>query len=459
MPPGSALFLQLRVQAAPYHHPSCVLFRTCNTGPAGVVSGAMLLRFRLATNSMAHNRLVAPAGTPVDPRELLNALRCAALSQYNPTLLEQTMSPLVGDGRQFYFNTGRSALAVMGRALHRYLAQSGKNDLQSEVILPGYTCYSVPASLLRAGLRLRVCDVDPATLDYCPQALERLDTSRAFAIVSSNLYGLPNDLPALTAFAKERSLLVIDDAAQSLGARIGGGPSGSFGAAGLFSFDKGKVVTSIQGGVLVVRDPTLEKLLSEEYEKTRRPHRLQVGLDLAKFIVYALMLPPNRYWLTQQLPFLGLGITRYETDFPITRYSARLSGLVLTLLKKLPALQQARCENARRWTLTLSDTELTPLQTPLSAKPAWTRYPVLAKDAERRDRIISQLLDIGIGASRSYPNSLVDVPELQSALSDSADTPGAREVSERLLTLPTHPYLQCQDLDRAREVLAWQSRR
>ena len=83
-----------------------------------------------------------------------------------------------------------------------------------------------------AGLRPRVVDIDPATLDYDPAALAGADCRRVLAIVATNLYGCPNDLPHLEAFARERDLLVVDDAAQAMGAAIGNRSSGTFGDAG-----------------------------------------------------------------------------------------------------------------------------------------------------------------------------------------------------------------------------------
>ena len=81
-----------------------------------------------------------------------------------------------------------------------------------------------------------------------PAALERCDFSRVLAVVTANLYGIPNALPDLERIARERGVYLLDDAAQSLGARLGGRAVGTFGDAGLYSFDKGKIICTIQGG-------------------------------------------------------------------------------------------------------------------------------------------------------------------------------------------------------------------
>jgi perosamine synthetase len=81
----------------------------------------------------------------------------------------------------------------------------------------------------RAGLVIRLCDVDPKTLDLDLNALARLDLSRVLCIVPSGLYGLPGYLGALEQIAWDSGASLVDDAAQCLGATKDGRPCGTFG--------------------------------------------------------------------------------------------------------------------------------------------------------------------------------------------------------------------------------------
>ena len=163
-------------------------------------------------------------------------------------------------------STGRAAMTLAFQAMKR----AARDPNRVEVIVPGYTCYSVPAAIERAGLVPRLCDVDPATLSPDLESLADLDFGRVLAIVSANLYGLPNALDDLESLARRHGIFMLDDAAQALGARYQGRPVGSFGDVGLFSFDKGKNITTLQGGVLVSDSASLSDALDAAATRAAR---------------------------------------------------------------------------------------------------------------------------------------------------------------------------------------------
>lgn len=393
---------------------------------------------------------VAPAGTAINLRDIGRAMALELAPTTTMAQLDELIAQHIGGGTIHYFNSGRAALTVVARAL----ARMEKPRSRLEVILPGYTCYSVAASMLRAGLSIRVCDIDLSTLDFDPELLTNQKTSAACAIVTANLYGIPNDLRQIKRFAEERSLFLVDDAAQSLGAEIGGFSAGSAGDVGLFSFDKGKVVTSMQGGCIAVRNAELSKYISHEVALLPPPKTISTVTDIVKFIAYGLLLPPNRYWITEHLPSLGLGLTRFEDDFPITRYSPHLAALLIPLLNRLDQLRIQRATNAALIQEALERTCFKPISPHPQSTPAWVRFPVIAPCEALRDEAVETLRHAGVGASRSYPLCLRDVPELQSALRSSDDTPSARSVARRLFTLPTHAYVAPQHVELMSELLS-----
>jgi dTDP-4-amino-4,6-dideoxygalactose transaminase len=82
------------------------------------------------------------------------------------------------------------------------------------------------------------------------------------------------------------------------------------------------------------------------------------------------------------------------------------------------------------------------------------RLPVVARDQAGRDRAIGELRNAGIGATAFYPSAICDIPEIAAHMSDcNFHRAQAEDLSRRLLTLPMHPFVNAQDLDRMIKVL------
>lgn len=326
---------------------------------------------------------------------------------------------------------------------------------RDEVVIPSYTCYSVAASIAKAGLRPRLVDISPETLDYLPDSLAGTDFSRVLAIIATSLYGLPNDLPSLGALARRHGVFLIDDAAQAMGAAVGERWSGAWGDAGLFSFDKGKNVSAIDGGVVVTNSPDLAGALRDEMADLPRTGPAASGLHIAKALAYFTLLRPWLYGIPSRIPQLALGKTVYTTDFPLAHADPSLAALGLVMMRRLDDFTTARRANAAAW---LEGVRRIPglqaIEPVAGATPVYLRMPVLLPDTASRDRAVRDLVSAGIGATGSYPRSLADVPEVQSALANPlASASGGRAVAARILTLPTHPFVTRADIARAVAVL------
>ncbi len=252
-------------------------------------------------------RYVAPAGAPIGLADLARWLGRVTGSEGAEAALQRDLGSRFGVRSAFFTSTGRAGMTLLLRALHR-LAPAGRD----EVVLPSYTCYSVAASVVKAGLRPRLVDVSTETLGFDPEALAATDFSRTVAIVATNLYGLPNDMPALSQLAAANGMFLVDDAAQAMGASIDGRPSGTWGDAGLFSFDKGKNVTAIDGGVIVTSAEPIADALRNELAAL--PSAGASALDVAKAVAYSVLLHPAVYGVPQRIPQLGLGRTVFTTD-------------------------------------------------------------------------------------------------------------------------------------------------
>ncbi len=395
-------------------------------------------------------RHVAPAGAPIGLIDLARAARLCVTTADVSELVRRRFRERFAVRHSFLTSTGRAGMTLLLRALSRLAPE------RREVIVPSYTCYSVAASIVKAGLRPRIVDIDPATLDYCPDELRAVDFRHALAIVATNLYGLPNDLPGLQRIAREHGVFLVDDAAQSMGASIGGRPCGTWGDVGLFSLDKGKNVSAIDGGVIVTNDDRIASQLEAAAAALPAPSARDAIVDTVKAVAYAVMLRPWLYWLPSRIPQLGLGLTQFTTDFPLHRPSRPLTALAETMVPRLEPFTRARVDNATALLAGLRGVPgIRTIAPQPGAAPVYLRLPILVEDAPARQRTIDALREAGIGATGSYPASLADVPALRAHLGDTpVRATGGRMVAGQIVTLPTHAFVTPADRTQMLETVA-----
>ncbi len=385
-----------------------------------------------------------PAGSPIRGRDLVAWSRLWTRLGESEQELEKLICADLGRRHCQLASTGRAGLTLLLSAL-KSLAAPERN----EVVLPSYTCYSVAASTVRAGLRPRVVDIEQATLDFDLEQLGNTDFRRVVAIVATNLYGLPGRLPIVARIARDNGVFLVDDAAQSLGATVGGRSSGAWGDAGLLSFDKGKPLAAIDGGALVTDSDAIALALQARMNDLPRPGILAMLEHSAKLMAYVVFLRPSLYWMPSALPGLGLGETFYEDRFPVLRDSRWLAALARAMWPRLAEFSNCRRANAARYLARMPDVPVvTPVRPVEGAEASYLRFPVLARDNALRDRLVRDLQQVGIGATGSYPGSIADIPALRDVLAGPTNAVAGRAVARRILTLPTHAYVTVGDVDR-----------
>ena len=140
-------------------------------------------------------------------------------------------------------------------ALYTALGALGVGPGQ-EVIVPAYMWVSVAAAVINRGAIPVVADIDD-TFGLNAAAVEQLITERTTGIIFVHMSGAPGRVEPIVELARKRKLFVLEDCAQCAGGSIGGRKVGTFGTAGIFSFQMNKNMTSGEGGCLVTDDPEL----------------------------------------------------------------------------------------------------------------------------------------------------------------------------------------------------------
>ena len=267
-------------------------------------------------------RRLPPSAAPLGVRDLVAGVAGLVRPAAALARIERELGAALEARDVVLMSSGRAALVLILRALTQ-LAD------RRRVILPAYTCYSVPAAIVRSGCEPVPCDIDAATLDFDFAQLERLlAESPPLAVVSSHLFGRTADVARARQLAHAHQAFVIDDAAQAFGMRTAAGPHGMLGDVGFYSFGRGKAVTLGSGSAIVTARADIGEALRREYAKIDGPGVASGCKTLVEAAMMTVFLRPSLYWMPAALPFLGLGETVYETDFTLARLSGAQAGLL-----------------------------------------------------------------------------------------------------------------------------------
>ncbi len=361
--------------------------------------------------------------------------------------------------------SGTAALVVALAALRT------REPGRDEVIAPAYTCPLVALAAAHCGLRLHLCDLQPASLDLCPDALAALCGPRTLAVLPTHLAGRVSDVAPVRAIAHAAGACVIEDAAQALGAREAGGAC--IGTTGsdmvFFSLAVGKGLTIFEGGALVVADAGLREACAQA-ARSVAPWRW--GWELRRSVEllgYAALYRPAGLPLAYGLPLRralaqGDRIAAAGDDFddaiPLHRVGRWRRAVGVRALARLPTwLDQGQARAQQRIALlrervpqlqVIEDSAAVP-----GAQGTWPTLLVLLPDAARREAAIAALWGQGLGVSLPFVHALPDYPRYARhiARQESGGWPRARDFAARVLAISNSPWLDDAGFDRICEVL------
>jgi dTDP-4-amino-4,6-dideoxygalactose transaminase len=378
---------------------------------------------------------VPPAGSRIPLRPLLGGS-----SREPASRLRDGLQRISGAAGVRLCRSGREALRV---ALGELAERSGRN----EVVVPAYTCFTVPSAVVAAGLRVRLVDVDQrGWIDR--KAISRLPLDRAAALIVCNLFGVAEPVADLLHVARATGVAVVDDAAQALGARGADGLAGGRGDLGIASFGRGKPLQGLGGGAILER-------VAGGAETAPRSGLTAPLRALVRAAAFDLSLRPRVFAVLAALPGLGIGRSHFDPAFQRGGIDAAALRIAARELGRFERQRVERSKRARALGECVArETPFRPLLAPTGGEGAYPRLAMLARDAEARDRALAQLAAIGAGASPLYPTSLDGIKALEPHLAERVRCPGAQQLAERLLTLPTQGALEGERLERTVAALA-----
>ena len=308
-----------------------------------------------------------------------------------------------------HFVEGLPTVAVNSgtSGLHLGLLAAGVGP-GDEVIVPSFTFAATANAVALTGATPVFADIEPETFSLDPVAVEAAITERTRGVLPVHLYGHPARMTELSAIAAARGVALYEDAAQAHGAALHGRPVGTFGEMAMFSLYPTKNMTSGEGGMVITRD-----------EAVARRVRLLRNQGMER---------------------------QYENE--VIGYNARMTDIHAAIgrvqLNKVDGWTAKRRSNAA-----FLDAHLSNVVTPTvvdGATHVYHQYTV--RIADDRDGFVRALKDEhGIGSGVYYPIPNHRLPSL-AHFAPGLDLPETERASREVLSLPVHPSLTDEHLDR-----------
>jgi perosamine synthetase len=383
---------------------------------------------------MKIKRTIPPTAAPVDLMSILHGFAGFFMGKQYIKEIESEIKSYFGVNHVFLVSSGKAGLTLILKALKRL------HPNRNQVLIPAYTCFSVPSAIIKAGLQVSLCDIDPSTLDFNYTLLERTVNKKTLCVLATHLFGMPSDMERIQGICKDKDIPFVEDAAQAMGSKYSSKLLGTIGDVGFFSLGRGKNITCGSGGIIITNNNIIAGAIEKEYAMIEKYSLKEEIIELCKVIAMVCFIRPSLYWLPSGLPFLKLGETMFHNDFSIKRLSGMQAGLLMRWEKQLEESNRIRTENSSSFCSTLTST----LTFHHGQSIPFLRFPVICPDKATMDHLYSLSKKEGLGIAKMYPTPLDEIPQIKDQFKDN-EFPAAKLVADRLLTVPTHGLLNSRD--------------
>lgn len=358
--------------------------------------------------------------------------------------LEDEFREMMGVNYALAVGSGREALYLILKSLN--LAEG------DEVIVQSFTCMVVINSILWNGLKPVYVDIDN-TFNFSAADLSKKITAKTKAVIVQHTFGIPAEILKIKKVCEDNKIVLIEDCAHALGASVDGKPVGTFGDLGFYSLGRSKVISCVNGGIVICSNKKyqagLDKLAQHLKLSPRRIIFQNLMHPLICSLAKALYFSPAGkaiMVLAQKLKLINLEVTPGEKKaskphyFPI-RLANAMAKLALIQLKLLKKFNQHRRDAANFYFKNLrAGQKINPAEFPGAI---FLRYPLLIKNpikvlqAAKKKGII-------LGDWYTTPIAPPDINKSKTAYHDG-QCPHCEEINQKVINLPTYQNLNKND--------------
>jgi dTDP-4-amino-4,6-dideoxygalactose transaminase len=313
------------------------------------------------------------------------------------------------------FNSGTSALHSL---LLAYNIKKG-----DEVIVPSFTFIATANTVVLTGAKPIFAEIEEQSYGLDTQDVAENITKKTKAIIPIHYGGAPcKEIKALKELAEDHKLILIEDAAESLGSKINNTMVGDFGHAAMFSFCQNKIITAGEGGIIV----TNYKDINHKLQLLRSHGRLEKQKD---------------YFSTTD-----------ELDYILAGYNYRMSSLsaalTLSQFKKINKIIKLRREKAKYYNKKLA--EIKKIKTPIEPKNThhiYQMYTIQLENKKIKEKIKKHLAKAGVMTKTYFEPIHLKTFYQKEYHYKPGDLPTTEEIAKKVLTLPLYPTIQNTEID------------
>lgn len=306
----------------------------------------------------------------------------------------------------FAVNSGTSALHMAVSAL-----QLKHND---EVIIPALANVADYSVLTQVGAKPVFADIDSKNFNIDPRDIEKKITAKTRAIIVVHMYGQPVDISKIKKIVQENKLILIEDCAQSAGARYKGKYVGSFGDISCFSFYQTKHIITGEGGMVLVNSPVMANIIDSVANNGIKKDNVD------------------------------------NYDYDCIGYNYQMSEIQAALgcsqLKKLNKIIKIRQKNVQIYKDQFKKVNFIFQKTEKYTKNSYFYLTGLLPEslASKRDKFLEEVVKKGVPIKRLYPLSLPEIELIKN--NKNGNCPVAKKVTKRLFNLYVNPGLSKNDI-------------
>ena len=327
--------------------------------------------------------------------------------------LERRICEYLGVKYCVVFNSGGSALHALMLA---YKFKPG-----DEIIVPSFTFIATAYAPLYVGAKPVFTDIEEETFGLDPEDVKEKISKKTKAIIPIHYGGMPCKIDELKDIAEDHNIVLIEDAAESFGARFKDQFVGIFGDSAIFSFCHNKVFTTSEGGCAVTDDKKIYERL-----KLIRSYGKTVSKDNINTI---------------QEDYIEIGYN--------LRMSTILAALGISQLKKVNRTIEMRRYNAEYLNKRLKKIKHIKVPEPPSTDyyPVYQMYTIrVLEGGETRNKLMKFLGDKGI-ATKIYFEPLHNYTVFRNLGYSNIELPKTEKLSSQVLTLPMYPHMTEEELN------------